>query len=75
MTITSLPPGYTVDTYVETVYAAPEPARNTSDAGRRPHFSRWTTTVRDAAGNYVSSSGDREDAINQALAIAQADLQ
>jgi hypothetical protein len=63
-----LPPSWTVDTVDELM---PLPAVCIGDAKTYGTFARRSTTVRNSIGQLVASSGDRNDAINQALAVAQ----
>ena len=63
-----LPPSWTVTTAVEIV---PGPI-DIGQTAPRSTFSRWSTTVRNSRGDWVAASGARDDAIRQALSIAQA---
>jgi hypothetical protein len=64
-----LPPAWTVTTAVE---QTPLPQVCIGSADTYGTFARQTTYVRNSIGQLVASSGDRDDAINQALAVAQA---
>lgn len=67
MAATELPVDWVVSTFIETVVAPQDPGQTPST------FARWTTTVVDENGILMAASGDRQDAINQALSIVQAD--
>jgi hypothetical protein len=70
MSSTELPPAWTVVTADEVV---PGPI----DIGMtepRSNFARETTRVVNSAGQLVAASGDRDDAINQALSICQSTM-
>jgi hypothetical protein len=66
----TLPPGWVINTFVETV-----PNPNTSGPGSGPVFSRWTSVCTDETGQYVCSSGALEDCEAQALTMAQSSTQ
>lgn len=67
-----IPPTWTVTTEVEQM---PLPQVCIGDPRTYGTFARQTTYVRNSIGQLVAASGDRQDAINQALAIAQATQQ
>ena len=61
-----LPDDWTVVTDVEEV-----PNPNFGTPYGVPYFRRMTTRVLDGAGVLQAASGDRQDAINQALSLVQ----
>lgn len=65
--VAGLPAGWHITTGVEMV---PSPV-DIGQTHARISFARQTTIVTDSLGGYVASSGDRQDAINQALAICE----
>ena len=72
MSSNALPPAWTVTTTVEQM---PLPAVMIGGPATYGTFARETTYVRNSIGQLVAASGDRDDAIGQALAIAQATQQ
>jgi hypothetical protein len=62
-----LPATWTVTTELETVSAPLDIGQTVP----RSQFARLTTLVRNSKGVLVAASGDRQDAINQALSICQ----
>jgi hypothetical protein len=67
-----LPPAWTVTTEVEQM---PLPAVCIGDPRTYGTFARQTTYVRNSVGQLVAASGDRDDAVSQALAVCQATQQ
>jgi len=67
-----LPPSWTVTTTDELM---PLPAVQIGSPTTYGVFARRTTYVRNSLGQLMASSGDEEDARNQALAICQATQQ
>jgi hypothetical protein len=66
-----LPATWVVTTEVEQM---PLPAVCIGSPTSYGTFARQTTYVRDSVGQLVAASGDRQDAINQALGVAQASM-
>lgn len=72
MSSTALPPAWTVTTTVEQM---PLPAVCIGSPTTYGTFARQTTYVRNSLGQLVASSGDRDDAVSQALSVCQATQQ
>jgi hypothetical protein len=68
----NLPPAWTVTTEVEQM---PLPAVMIGGPATYGTFARQTTSVRNSVGQLVAASGDRDDAVSQALSVCQATQQ
>jgi hypothetical protein len=67
-----LPATWVVTTEVEQM---PLPAVCIGDPRTYGTFARQTTSVRNSVGQLVAASGDRDDAVSQALSVCQATQQ